>query len=132
VFVDGYFQKNNTQNLCNDEGMQLLGVHNRYNLCAAVGVCDYLKISVSTFEETLRSFKGLEHRLEFVGVYGGVKRYNDAIATSPLATQAAMEAFGEELDTIFLGGIEGTYDFTDVVALIERYHVRNVVLFPDT
>lgn len=73
MFVDGYFKKNNTQNnaqnLCSDEGMQLLGVHNRYNLCAAVGVCDCLKIPISTFEETLRSFKGLEHRLEFVGVY---------------------------------------------------------------
>lgn len=132
VFVDGYFQKNNTQNLCTDEGMQLLGAHNRYNLCAALGICDYLNLPIIAFEEALRSFKGLEHRLEFVGVYGGVKRYNDAIATSPLATQAAMEAFGEELDTIFLGGIEWTYDFTDVIALIDRYHVRNVLLFPDT
>lgn len=131
TFEDGHFCEEGRK-LFSDEGMQLLGMHNRYNLCAAVAVCEHFGVPFEILQQTLQEFKGLEHRLEYVGMYWGIKRYNDAIATSPLATQAAIESFGEELDTLFLGGIEGTYDFTGVVELLEKYHVHNLVLFPDT
>jgi UDP-N-acetylmuramoylalanine--D-glutamate ligase len=80
----------------------------------------------------LQQFDGLEHRIELVGTYGWIIRYNDAIATTPQATMAAIESFGEQVDTLFYGGIEGEYDHSWVAELIVKYDIQNLVLFPDT
>lgn len=128
---DGWFEDNGNK-LFTDEGMLLLGEHNRYNACAVVGVCQILGIDLAVLHDTLQSFGGLEHRIEYVGAYAGIHRYNDAIATTPQATMAAIDSFGNQLDTIFLWGIEGEYEFHGVVDLLEKYHVPHIILFPDT
>ena len=57
---------------------------------------------------------------------------NDAIATTPQATLAALRAYAEEVDTLFLGGKDGNYDFTELVQYIKKSSVRTIVFFPDT
>lgn len=131
TFEDGSFKKN-SEKLFADEWMQLLGMHNRYNACALIGICDILWLPYNSLIEALHSFGWLEHRIEFVGTYKGIHWYNDAIATTPQATIAAIDTFGEKLGTIFLGGIEGEYKFGVLVEKLRTYNVKNIVLFPDT
>jgi UDP-N-acetylmuramoyl-L-alanine---L-glutamate ligase len=112
--------------------VQLLWDHNLYNICWVIALWVALWISLKSIENTIANFHGLEHRLECVGIYQDITRYNDAIATTPDATLAAMKSFGEKLWTLFLGGIEGPYQFDAVVESCKVYNVSNVILFPDT
>lgn len=130
-FEKGSFYKENLE-LFGDDGMKLLGVHNRYNACALFGVCDFLGIDYAYVQQALHRFAGLEHRIEFVGNYGDIDRYNDAIATTPQATVAAVETFWSRLWTIFLWWSEGEYEFDELVQLLESTGVENIILFPDT
>lgn len=118
--------------LFTDQQVLLLGEHNRENICAVIGVCMLLDIDLTHLQSVLSTFSGLEHRIEYVGRYNDIIWYNDAIATTPQATIAAIETFQDKLDTIFLGGSEGNYDFSGVVQLLTKYKVKNIVLFPDT
>lgn len=131
TFHDGQFFESDKQ-LFTDQDILLLGEHNRHNICAVIGVCQSLNIDLVHLQTVLKTFTGLEHRIEHVGTYGWIDRYNDAIATTPQATIAAIETFKDELETIFLGGSEGNYEFSWVTALLEKYHIKNVILFPDT
>jgi len=67
-----------------------------------------------------------------VGTHHNIIRYNDAIATTPQATCAALDSFGDKIDTLFYGGIEGEYDHQLVAQKIRDYNIRHLVLFPDT
>lgn len=112
--------------------MLLVGEHNKTNTCALVGICDLLDIPFVHLISVLRTFWWLEHRLECVGTYDGIIRYNDAIATTPQATAAALDSFWAQVDTLFYGGIIGEYDHQLVADKIVQYGIRHLVLFPDT
>ena len=129
---DGEYFSKEKKALFTDADMLLIGTHNRENACAVVGICDLLKIDYTHLQTTLHTFWWLEHRLELVGTYQNIIRYNDAIATTPQATCAALDSFGEKIDTLFYGGIEGEYDHQLVAQKIRDYGIRHLVLFPDT
>ncbi len=131
TFAEGYFRKNGIPAFTDSE-MKILWVHNRYNACALLGVCDILQINYSCAEDALATFTWLEHRIEYVGTYKDILWFNDAIATTPQATIAAIETFWSQLGTILLWGSEWEYQFEELVATLEKYEVPNVVLFPDT
>ncbi len=109
----------------------LLGQHNQNNIEAAVEVAKILNIPQEKIEEAIKTFKGLEHRLEKVGEYKGITFYDDAISTTPDSTIMAIKAL-KNIDTIFLGGQDRGYDFTELGKVIMRHKIRNVVLFPDS
>jgi UDP-N-acetylmuramoylalanine--D-glutamate ligase len=78
--------------------------------------------------ETVHSFKGVEHRIEFVDEINGVKFYNDSKATSVDATLKALEALGESDGKIILilGGRGKNAPYSPLIPLIER-SVRKVI-----
>lgn len=108
---------------------RLIGAHNEANMRAAVTVARMCGVSDDAIVQTLRTFEGLPHRLACVGTYKGITFYDDAIATTPEATLAALAALGH-VATLFLGGDDRGYDFTALIAALPQYGVRNVVLFP--
>ena len=76
--------------------------------------------SVESMRETVKEFKGVEHRIEFVRKLDGVAYYNDSKATNVDATLKAIEAFPEPL-WIILGGKDKGSDYTPLrTALRER------------
>ena len=109
----------------------LQGEHNLKNIKAAIRVARLLKISDSAIRKAIRNFKPLPHRLEFVGEKNGIKFFDDANATTPEATIAAIETL-KNIGTIFLGGEDRGYDFRELEKTLRKYKVKNIVLFPDS
>jgi UDP-N-acetylmuramoylalanine--D-glutamate ligase len=76
--------------------------------------------------ECIRSFKGVEHRLEFVAEINGVKFYNDSKATNVDAAIKCIEAFPGGVNVI-LGGKDKGSDYSPLAPLI-RQRCSNVIL----
>lgn len=109
----------------------LLGAHNYDNVRAAVTVGGIVGVSVSAMQQAVKAFKPLPHRLEKVGAYKGITFYDDAIATTPQATLAALKSL-PHIGTIFFGGQDRGYDFRPLVNEVLDRKIPNVVLFPDS
>ncbi len=109
----------------------LLGEHNVRNVRAAVAAVRLFGIEDAGIERAVRSFKGLPHRLELVGEFKGIRFYDDAISTTPESTIAALRAVPNE-GTVFLGGHDRGYDFTELEKEVRARGIKNIVLFPET
>jgi UDP-N-acetylmuramoylalanine--D-glutamate ligase len=83
--------------------------------------------------ETVRNFKGVEHRIEFVDEISGVKFYNDSKATSVDATLKALEALSEADGKIvlILGGRGKNAPYAPLAPLIEGSVRKLVVIGED-
>lgn len=114
-----------------ESAIPLLGRHNVANVRAALTVARILNIKDDVTEKAVRAFKSLPHRLEKIGEYKGITFYDDAISTTPESTIAGLEAL-QNVDTIFLGGTDRGYDFTELAKKIFEKNISNVVLFPDS
>ena len=82
----------------------LPGRHNVENYMAAIGLTQGL-VSHETIREIATTFPGVEHRLEYVRTFDGVKYYNSSIDSSPSRTQAALGALDKK-PIIICGGAE--------------------------
>ncbi len=89
----------------------LAGAHNVENVLAAVTAARLAGVDASTIAQGVRSFAGVEHRLEFVAEVRGVRYYNDSKATNVDATIKALEAFPGRI-LIILGGKDKGSDYT--------------------
>ena len=111
------------------DDMALRGLHNVENVLAALAVGTACGATIATMRETVRKFRAVEHRLEFVTEIGGVKFYNDSKATSVDATLKALEAFDDEAGKIVLiiGGLGKKAPYAPLAPLI-RERVRKLIL----
>jgi UDP-N-acetylmuramoylalanine--D-glutamate ligase len=89
----------------------LPGAHNVENVLAAVVATRLAGADAAAIAKGVRSFAGVEHRLEFVAEIGGVRYYNDSKATNVDATLKALDAFPERI-LIVLGGKDKGSDYT--------------------
>ncbi len=105
------------------------GLHNVENILAAFAAGLACGASPESMRETVRKFKGVEHRIEFVAEIGGVKFYNDSKATSVDATSKALEALsgGEWKTVLILGGRGKNAPYAPLSELIES-SVRSLIV----
>lgn len=89
----------------------LPGAHNLENVIAAVVATRLTGAKPAEIGKAIRSFAGVEHRLEFVAELGGVRYYNDSKATNVDATIKALDAFPGRI-LIILGGKDKGSDYT--------------------
>ena len=89
----------------------LAGAHNVENVLAAVAATRLAGAEPAAIAKGVRSFAGVEHRLEFVAEIGGVRFYNDSKATNVNATLKALDAFPGRI-LIILGGKDKGSDYT--------------------
>lgn len=120
----------NEQLLCSVNELQLPGVHNQDNACAAITAIWPWVQDGTVIGEGLRAFGGLDHRLKFVARHGDVTYYDDSIATTPGSAIAAMRAF-DEPKIIILGGSSKGANFDEVAAVAARSNVKLAILIGD-
>lgn len=89
----------------------LAGAHNVENVLAAVAATRLAGAEAAAIAKGVRSFAGVEHRLEFTAEIGGVRYYNDSKATNVDATLKALDAFPGRI-LIILGGKDKGSDYT--------------------
>ncbi len=80
----------------------LLGEHNIENYMAGIGVAYYMGIPMEIIVSTLKTFKGVAHRIEFVKEVNGVVYYNDSKGTNPDAAIKGIQAMNRP--TVLIGG----------------------------
>lgn len=88
--------------LMNIHEMTLLGIHNVENVMAAIAMADAYQVPMDTILETVRSFKAVEHRIEYVATKNGVDYYNDSKGTNPDAAIKGIRAMVKP--TYLIGG----------------------------
>ena len=101
------------------------GTHNIENYCTAISAV-WGMVDASNMKTVAQTFGGVEHRIEFVREFGGVKYYNDSIATSPSRVISGLKAFGEKI-VVIMGGSDKGNDMTEMVPYILKY-VKLLVL----
>jgi UDP-N-acetylmuramoylalanine--D-glutamate ligase len=105
----------------------LPGAHNIENICAAAMAAVLAGVSRSTIASVLRTFKGLEHRLELVKEVRGVRYYDDSFSTTPETAIAAIEAF-DAPEILILGGSTKNSDFTELGDVLNtRSNIKAVI-----
>jgi UDP-N-acetylmuramoylalanine--D-glutamate ligase len=112
--------------------VKILGRHNLENIFSAICTAKILKIKNEAIASAIAVFRGLDHRLELVGSFKGIYFYDDAISTTPESTMAAIDTFGQQLETIILGGLDRGYDFKKLAERISKSKIQNIVLFPES
>ena len=95
--------------------MPLPGRHNMENALAAAAVGHIAGLIDDAINEAIRGFKGVEHRLELVGEWAGVRWYNDSKATNPDAGRVALSAFPGAPVILIAGGYGSGFDLREWV-----------------
>lgn len=115
AFVQGkeivFRQQGSEETLLKLEDIPLAGAHNVENVLAAAVAARLAGAQPAAIAKGVRSFAGVEHRLEFVAEIGGVRYYNDSKATNVDATLKALDAFPGRI-LIILGGKDKGSDYT--------------------
>jgi UDP-N-acetylmuramoylalanine--D-glutamate ligase len=105
----------------------LPGAHNRLNALAAAAIGRAAGLPDEAIEEGVRRFPGVEHRLEQVGEWGGVRWYNDSKATNPDAGLVGLRAFPDTPVVLIAGGYGDGFELAEWLAAV-REQTRAVVL----
>ena len=109
VYLDGedivYFDPDEGDSpirVCNKNETTLVGVHNLENIMAAVAISINMKVPVEKIRETIKNFKAVPHRIEYVNTINDVIYYNDSKGTNTDASIKAIEAMSRP--TILVAG----------------------------
>jgi UDP-N-acetylmuramoylalanine--D-glutamate ligase len=104
----------------------LRGDHNVENALAAAAAATLVGVEPSAIAEGVRSFAGVEHRIEYVATISGVEYFNDSKATNVDATLKALDAFPGNV-LVILGGKDKGCDYAILRDALRR-HARMVLL----
>ena len=114
--------------LCLAEEIYIPGPHNLENALAAACMAVALGLDDGVIISTLKTFKGVEHRIEFVRELGGVRYINDSKGTNPDSTIKAIQTMNRPT-VIILGGYDKHSDFTAMAQEMRRSeHICEAVL----
>ena len=85
--------------------LPLPGLHNASNALAVIAVASELELSLEQIRQGLRTFKGLRHRMQYLGKLEGREVYNNSMCTNPKAFYHSVHSF-KEASVIIAGGTE--------------------------
>ncbi len=116
--LDGCYLKDNKIYYYNElvmdiDDIKIKGMHNVENCMAAIMAVKEYGVSNEIIKEVISSFKGVEHRLEYVDTVNNVEYYNDTEATNIKCCQIALSSFNKPI-ILFLGGLERGQDFNQL------------------
>lgn len=117
----------NDQEIIHTSDIPLPGKHNLENVCAAVMAANLAGVNKESIVHVLKTFTGLEHRLELVKIVNGVSYYDDSFSTTPETAIAAIEAF-DAPEVLILGGSSKKSDFSELGKVIrEANNIKAII-----
>ena len=132
---NGAYMKDNGDIVFSDNGNEayvmnkndiiIPGSHNIENYCTAISAV-WGMVDADNIVSVARTFGGVEHRIEFVREFNGVKYYNDSIATSPSRVISGLRAF-DQMIIVIMGGSDKGNDMSEMVPDILK-NVKLLVL----
>ncbi|MGH9718952.1 MAG: UDP-N-acetylmuramoyl-L-alanine--D-glutamate ligase [Bryobacteraceae bacterium] len=108
-----------SQRILGANEIPIRGRHNIENTMAAIAAARLAGAATEPIAAAVRTFRAVEHRLEFVRNIAGVDFYNDSKATNVDATLKAIEAFEGRL-WVILGGKDKGSDYTTLTPQLKR------------
>ncbi len=99
--------------------LKILGEHNHYNAEFVFRIATQLGMDEQTVLESLKTFEGLSHRLQFLGVKSGISYYDDSISTIPEATISALCAV-KNAKTVLIGGMDRGINYDILVDFVRK------------
>ncbi|MGQ2387415.1 UDP-N-acetylmuramoyl-L-alanine--D-glutamate ligase [Acinetobacter ursingii] len=121
------------ERLIKSSELYIQGTHNVANALACLALGEAIGLPRDSMLESLKQFKGLEHRCEYVKTVHGVRYYNDSKGTNVGATLAAIDGLGAAIEpqqgkvVVILGGQGKGQDFSLLKASVAKY-VKAVIL----
>ncbi|QSX07276.1 UDP-N-acetylmuramoyl-L-alanine--D-glutamate ligase [Sedimentibacter sp. zth1] len=106
------------------------GKHNLENILAACAAAKLMKIDNTTIKKTIKNFRGVEHRLEYVETYNGVKFYNDSKGTNPDSSIKAIQGIQGPI-IIIAGGYDKNSDYDGFINSFDN-KVKAMILLGQT
>lgn len=132
VFLqDNFIYCNEEKCMYINEKMNLKGMHNINNIMFILAVCQILKLDINQVVSSIKEFKPLEHRMEFVANINGVDYYNDSIATIPESTIDAINAI-KNVNTIIVGGKDRGVNLEELIDFLKKSDIENIICLPKT
>lgn len=117
------------------QNTRMIGRHNSLDsllaLAATLPFIDDFNLALNS----IANFKGLEHRLEYIGKFNNIYFYNDSISTIPKSTELALEALrtkNNKVSLLLLGGMDRGLDYSGLVKFLYAYGLKYLICFPDT
>ncbi len=108
----------------------LVGVHNFENIMAAVLMTEAFGVPEETIKKAIKTFRAVEHRIEFVAEKNGVKYYNDSKGTNTDAAIKAIDAMPSKT-VLIAGGYDKKSDYDEWVSHFPG-KVRKLILIGQT
>ena len=123
-----YFKRNNKEEKIIDlNDIPIVGEHNYQNVEAALIGAKIIGISNENISNAIKSFKAVEHRLEYTATINGKAYYNDSKATNPEASIVAIKSFEGKTVTLIAGGRDKNTDLTEFCKDVKKY-IKTVIL----
>lgn len=122
--ITAVFDGNETV-IMNRKDIIIPGDHNVQNYMTAIAAVHGL-VKPETVKRIAKEFGGVEHRMEFVREFRGVKYYNDSIATTPTRTIAGLKAQTQKI-ILIAGGYDKKLDYSPLAPYIAK-HVKHLIL----
>lgn len=117
--------------ICNKNEVTLRGEHNLENICASLTAARLVGAELDAIKSTVKTFPGLEHRLEFVKEIRGTKFYNDSFSTTPDTAIAAIKSFSEPI-ILIAGGSEKNANYEELGKTIANSNIKTAILIGET
>ncbi|MCH4890219.1 UDP-N-acetylmuramoyl-L-alanine--D-glutamate ligase [Acidaminobacter sp. JC074] len=105
------------------------GDHNLENILAAIGIAYLAGVSTEAMHKAIDAFRGVAHRIEYVGTHQGIKCYNDSKGTNPDSSIVAVKAMTSPT-LLIAGGMDKGSEFDEFVSYFK--HVKSLILLGET
>lgn len=110
--------------------MHLVGIHSIENVMASVAICIKLGVPLDVIRNTIREFKAVEHRIEYVTEKEGIIYYNDSKGTNTDASKKAIEAMSRPT-VLIAGGYDKDAEFGDWIDAFGT-KIKKLILLGET
>lgn len=115
--------------LFSKDDLNIVGEHNLTNAMVAAVSCYLLGVKPELIKETIKEFKGIEHRIEFVREVNGIKFYNDSKATNVDSGVVALKSFDKPV-ILLAGGHDKHTGFKEIIPYLNK--VKKMFVFGKT